>query len=75
MTHNYGYWCALCGGAIVDEDLDTVHAMDQVTGYERKREAGGTNALALRRTTGKKAHSTCVRSEQRGVSARQGDLL
>ena len=47
----------------------------EVTGWERHREQGGTNALRLREQTGRVACSACIAKKSLGVSEDQETLL
>lgn len=48
----------------------------RVTGWERQRDAGGTNALALRQPQDVYAHVKCVDQAKRGIDpSTQGSLL
>jgi len=47
----------------------------EVTGYERERAQGGTNALRLRQRSGRVACQLCVDRAARGVAPAQGSLL
>lgn len=49
-------FCALCSKAM---DLSRPHYHEE-TGWVKPRRLGGTNALTLRRVTGKFAHWECV---------------
>lgn len=63
--------CCFCGAAIMP-------ALDyrRVSGFERSRKAGGTNALALREPSNEWACSGCVRRETKDrVNANQGGLF
>lgn len=48
--------CHFCGKQITTMSS----AYNRVIGWERKREAGGTNALALREPQPEWAHSWCI---------------
>jgi hypothetical protein len=48
--------CVFCG----QEVLSPATAYRKVTGWERKRDGGGTNALALREPHDEFAHVSCV---------------
>lgn len=51
-----GARCALC----TREFKATDSVCREVTGWERLRDKGGANSIALRRETGRLAHKTCV---------------
>lgn len=63
--------CTLCDKAIEPGQ----HVMQEEIGYARIRREGGTNALALRRVTGRFAHQVCVEAVSRGISPHQESLL
>ena len=65
--------CAICGRGIADAWSGNVYF--RVTGWERDRDAGGTNALRARERTGEVAHRECVDLEARGVVPGQSSLL
>jgi hypothetical protein len=61
--------CPLCGEAI--EGSRTRGVYFRVLGWEKDRDAGGTNALRCRERTGEVAHAHCVDREASRVSASQ----
>lgn len=63
--------CTLCDKAI--EAGQPV--MQEEIGYARIRSEGGTNALSLRRVTGRFAHLICVQAVSQGISPHQESLL
>jgi hypothetical protein len=63
--------CHLCKKPI--ESSDRVYF--EVTGFERPRTQGGTNALRLREQTGRVAHVECVDKAAQGVEPGQASLL
>lgn len=46
----------------------------QITGWDTKRTAGGTNAVKRRKETGKILCGSCIRKLEQGVSLDQGTL-
>lgn len=63
--------CNTCGAPI-----DVRKDFRKVEGYERiQREGGGTNAVALRKTSEEFKCKWCVDKAQRGISHDQGSLL
>jgi len=62
--------CALCDAPIGDSRI-----YHEVVGFERDRKQGGTNALRVRRRTGRVAHFFCVDREEQKTSALQESLL
>jgi hypothetical protein len=62
--------CAFCGGPIVAE-----HDYRQVVGWERRRSAGGTNAIRLRANTDQWACFRCVDKQAAGVAVEQTELI
>ena len=63
--------CTLCERAI--EPGEPV--MQEEIGYAKIRTEGGTNALALRRVTGRFAHLLCVQAVSQGIHPDQGTFL
>lgn len=57
----------------LDERTETVWT--KVTGWERNRIGGGTNALALRRPLQIHMCDSCMRRRKRGIVPGQGTLL
>jgi hypothetical protein len=66
--------CELCGKAMNSYDLEHT-AYRFVSGWEKPRTAGGTNALALREVTDKRAHAACVRLVSDGINVGQAALI
>lgn len=62
--------CVYCNGE-VDPDRDYQYAI----GWVKRRDAGGTNALALRTLREKYACQQCVNRLKRGVSPQQARLI
>lgn len=60
--------CAICQQEIKSDD----RVYQQVIGYEKRRQQGGTNALKLRELTGRVAHVHCV---ENGAPPGQSSLL
>ena len=63
--------CCLCGKPI----HSLRNAYRKVTGFERHRAQGGTNAVRLRRQLDEYAHDYCIDMAARGVDAGQGRLM
>lgn len=63
--------CSLCGQAGIDPERD----YRRVIGWERRRSAGGTNAVALRQPLGEWAHRNCVDLTTSGISLDQGAMF
>lgn len=63
--------CSVCG-EVVDERRQTVY--NKVTGWEKKRDQGGTNALRLREPDNEFMCVICMDKLTRGLSAGQMDL-
>jgi hypothetical protein len=61
-----GKECVFCGGP------PGPNPYRKVTGWERHRQQGGTNALRLREQHEEVACMHCIEREARGVSAQQG---
>lgn len=64
--------CELCPRDILPHEER--HAYRLVQGWAKPREAGGTNALALREDLGPRAHASCVRLKADGIAVGQGTL-
>lgn len=64
--------CEFCGEAV--DEGDRYNTYRKVSGYERLRTQGGTNALRLRQPLEQYAHLDCIKRESKGTSARQGTL-
>lgn len=60
--------CSLCGKPV---SRQSPGVWRQVTGWTRRRKAGGTNAVALRQETGRLAHAACVDAVKDGRSPHQ----
>lgn len=71
MNVDAGTACTICGEKV----SPTARVYREVSGYERHRQQGGTNALKLRRVTGRVAHAGCVDRAARGTAPGQGSLL
>jgi hypothetical protein len=68
--------CHFCGREDRPIDPDATGTYAEVTGWSRRRDAGGSNQVSLREETGRYAHDYCVRLAVRGVDpANQGSLL
>lgn len=63
--------CAFCGCSIPS----VRQAFQKVTGWERHRAAGGTNALALRKTHDEFACLACVDKLRAGIDPNQPSLI
>jgi len=63
--------CVFCGDGIPS----LRNAYRKVVGFEKQRDQGGTNALALRRPLNEWACNTCVDKQKSGVDPRQEELL
>lgn len=63
--------CFYCGELIPSSR--GAHA--RVTGWEKARKAGGTNALRVRERTGEWAHDRCVDMKSRGHDPLQRQLF
>lgn len=61
--------CDACGGPTTP-----TLAWYQVVGYEQPRTQGGTNALALRKRTGKVICDGCIRRRKAGIADGQQTL-
>ena len=68
----YEYPCSQCT-RLVDERREVIWS--QVIGWEKKREAGGTNHVALRRPQNLFMCDDCMTKLQQGVSPDQQTLL
>ena len=64
--------CELCGKPISESDEH--YAYHRVSGWERGRKAGGTNAIRCRERDGAMAHERCVDKDAAGVPANQPPL-
>ena len=64
--------CHFCGESV---DPDAVATYRYVTGWEQKREQGGTNHVALRQPRQAWAHEACVDRERHKVNALQQTLV
>jgi len=64
-------FCAECDRVIEPKE----NPWAEVTGFERKRDAGGTNHVAMRRRTGKIICPECMVKLLAGLSAGQQSLL
>lgn len=62
--------CGGCGAGV-----NPYQAWQRVTGYEKRRAGGGTNHVALRQPEQAWLCDSCMRREQRGISAQQGSLV
>lgn len=62
--------CEACA-AQVPQDL----AWRGVRGYDRKRASGGSNHIALRRSTDDYLCDGCMRKRQHGISTQQTGLI
>jgi len=62
--------CDECGREIAYEQA----AWYEVVGYERHRSQGGTNAVAMRKRTGKAICGPCMVSLKAGIAPGQGQL-
>lgn len=67
----YYFKCCECGRGM-DERRDTVWG--KVTGWEKKRHAGGTNHIACRRPLDEFMCDACMRKVLAGVPAGQDSL-
>lgn len=61
--------CIECGGPTT-----YAHDFHEITGFEERREGGGTNAVALRERTGRMMCRACMTLRRAGQSAQQGAL-
>lgn len=68
----YHYQCSQCTRQ-VDERQETVWF--KVTGWEKKRDQGGTNHLALRRPQDEYMCDRCMEALRNGISPQQESLL
>jgi len=60
----------------VSTSADATGTYAEVIGWSRRRDAGGSNQVSLRRESGRYAHDYCVRLAVLGVDpANQGSLL
>lgn len=62
--------CVHCGGPI-DENRD----YQQVTGWEKRRSQGGTNAIKLREPQGVWACCVCIDGQATGIIRGQTSLI
>lgn len=63
--------CSICG-----RDMTVAaEVYHEVIGWEKPRRGGGTNALALRRLTGKVACSGCISRKKSKISPGQQTLV
>lgn len=62
--------CVLCGKEIPS----LANAYRRVTGFERQRHQGGTNAIRLRELSDEWAHAFCIDREAHNVNANQMGL-
>lgn len=62
--------CAECGTKLYEK----ANPWMKVEGFERRREAGGTNHIALRRQTGEAVCETCMTKLRAGVASTQMEL-
>jgi hypothetical protein len=65
--------CFHCGQPIGRDDLD--RCWRKVSGWEKHREQGGTNALALREVEDLWMHNSCMLLAKRGIAPGQGTLV
>lgn len=68
-------WGAPCAGKCGQLIADTRLAWCGVTGWERYREQGGTNHVAVRRPTGEFMCEDCMRKLKDGLDPAQGELM
>lgn len=72
MTIDPHIWtCAICGDEVDDRRTEPY---TEVTGWERRRDQGGTNALALRKPTGRAMCSSCMERMKMGLAPGQLSL-
>jgi len=64
--------CCICGESVRGSSRALLH---EVVGFERERDAGGTNHLIARRRTGRIVGPCCARRVQRGDVAQQTFLV
>ncbi len=64
-----------CAGGCGKVITDTHSAWCSITGWERPREQGGTNHVALRKQTGEYMCDICMSKFQAGLAPGQGGLL
>lgn len=64
--------CEFCGNNV---DPDNRLTYRKVTGWEHPRQAGGTNALALRETHDVFACSPCIDKQRAGIPVGQTSLV
>lgn len=63
--------CVFDCGRTIDPELD----YRKVTGYERRRHAGGTNALRMREPHDVWACRFCIDKQAKGLDPGQGSLI
>ena len=63
--------CVMCSNAV---DPTDVNVWQRVTGWERKRDAGGTNAIALRTPVQEFMCATCMVAAKRGLVGQEAML-
>lgn len=66
--------CVVCNRPI-DAATSERDLYREVTGLTKHRQAGGDNAIRLRRTTGRFAHSGCVALTTAGIDTDQTTLV
>lgn len=64
--------CSICGEPVDDRARGTYR---EITGWERVRDAGGANAITVRRETGRVACPPCIARVKSGVAPTQGRLV
>lgn len=64
--------CKDCGR---DVNPQSANVWSEVRGWEQKRAAGGTNAVALREPTGRWMCGDCMRKQKSGIAPDQGGLF
>lgn len=63
--------CERCDGPINDPE----RCFEQVTGWVKKREQGGTNSLRLKESLHRYMHTSCMELEVRGIPRGQSTLV
>ena len=63
--------CALCGEPLRTDQIGNYR---KTTGWAEKRDAGGSNAIRLRKDLDEWAHGGCVDLEARGIGVNQETL-
>jgi len=58
-----------------DEDVTPRNAWAEVVGWEKTRNQGGTNHVALRKRTGRLMHESCMALRKSKIAAGQGTLV